>query len=245
MLNRFRNIVKEENQIIVDSLEKRINAIESRQEQLEHRVEELERKLGRVPGNTGATSNNGTQFVPEFVEIKGFCSWKERLDKGATRADANELMKLLMPLLPHDLQPRVRPFELRGLRNYSIKIPVSSVVIREVKGIWSENLKAQRVTGPGQCELYVTLQKSPAQRAKYAEMGKLYEFLQSICKEKVSLKAFWAPEFSIYAEPKDAPPILVASLASDNSIVWGSCCQDTLGMSPGEANDALAVFRRK
>ena len=243
MLNRFRNIVKEENQIIVDSLEKRINAIESRQEQLEHRVEELERKLGRVPGNTGATSNNGTQFVPEFVEIKGFCSWKERLDKGATRADASELMKLLMPLLPQELQPHVRPFELRGLRNYSIKIPVNSDVIREVKGIWSENLKAQRVTGPGKCELYVTLQKSPAHRAKYGVMGKLYEFVQHT-KPDLKFKAFWAPDFCIYAEPTDGLPILVASVSSESTVTWEKGCQDMLGVSPKEASELLAVHRR-
>ena len=98
MLSRFRSIVKEENQVLITCFEKRFCVIENRQEQLEHRIEELQRKLGRVPGGSGVPSNNSSDFRPEFVEIKGFCSWDERLSKGATRTDGEKLMELLMPL---------------------------------------------------------------------------------------------------------------------------------------------------
>ena len=82
----------------------------------------------------------------------------ERLSNGASRADATELMKLLMPLLPESLHQHIKSFELRGLRNYSIKIPVGPSVIREVKGIWMDAMKSKTVVGPNQCELYVTIE---------------------------------------------------------------------------------------
>ena len=44
----IRTIVKEENQSLVESCDKRFAAVEARQEQLEHRIEELERKLGQI-----------------------------------------------------------------------------------------------------------------------------------------------------------------------------------------------------
>ena len=129
---RMQTIIREENHILVDSFEKRFSAIESRQDQLESRIEEVERKLGRTPGGSG---QNSITFSPAFVEVKGFCTWDERLEKGATREDADNLVKLLMPSLPAQLQQRVKPFSLRGLRNYSIKIQIEPSFIREIKGI--------------------------------------------------------------------------------------------------------------
>ena len=96
--------------------------------------------------------------TPDYVEVKGFCSWNERLSKGV---DAVALMKLLTRLLPDELQRYVRPLTLRGLRNYRIQIPVTTRVMREVKGIWSDAMKTKRACGPDLCELFVTLQKSP------------------------------------------------------------------------------------
>ena len=239
-----KDVVQEENKVLSDTIIKRFEAVESRQEQLEHRIEELERKVGRHPGSDGMSSASPRKFAPEFVEVKGFCSWNDRLSKGASRSDADQLMQLLVPLLPGSLKEHVKPFELRGLRNYSIKIPVSSHVIREVKGIWSESMKAKRVCGPGNSKLYVTLQKSPDQRAKYAAMGKVFEFVKGL-KPDLTFKAFWAPDFVIYAEKSQGLPVLLVSVAPDSSIVWEERCQEILDISPSEAGDQLAVFRRK
>ena len=107
------------------------------QEQPEHRIEQLELNISRSPRGADAID-----FQPQYVEVKGFCSWNDRLSKGATRGDAEELMQELLPLLPLQLQQHDRPLQLRGLRNYSVQIPVASDVMREVKGISSENLRA-------------------------------------------------------------------------------------------------------
>ena len=88
------------------------------------------------------------------------------------------------------------------MRNYSIQVPIDCTVIREVKGIWTDAFKQKIVCGPGDSELYATLQKSPEQKARYSAMGKLYEFAKSVhIKEAGTLKAFWAPDFCIYGVP--------------------------------------------
>ena len=242
LLNRFRQIIRDENKVIVDSFEKCFVAMETRQAQLESRVEELERKLGRNPG---AFAQQAENFAPEIVEVKGFCSWDERLAKGATRSHAEQLMALLIPLLPDQLKPRVKPFQLRGLRNYSIKIRIESSIIREVKGIWSDQLKSGTVHGPGNKELYVTLQKSPTQRTRYAAMGKLYEFARTThIKESGNLRVLWAPDFSIYLEPNQGAAMLIAHLDVGNTAVWTDQCLQALGFSADEASQKLAEFQR-
>ena len=239
-ISRMRNIIREENQTLVDSFEKRFVVIESRQDQLQSRIEELERKLGRSPGSGGGPS---AAFQPQFLEIKGFCEWGKRLEKGATREDAAELMNLLMPTLPTSLHGYIKPFQLRGIRNYSIQAPIDSTVIREVKGIWTDAFKQGIVHGPDDAELYATLQKSPEQKVRYSAMGKLYEFAKSAhVKAEGGLKAFWAPGFCVYRVPAQGQAVLVANLNPDNSVAWSAECQTFLGCSAEEASSKFSGF---
>ena len=64
--------------------------------------------------------------------------------------------------------------------------------IHEIKGIWSEKLKAKTVAGPDNCELFVTVQKSPEQRARYAVMRRLYEYVRGkfVDREDKKVRAF-------------------------------------------------------
>eukprot|EP00930_Biecheleria_cincta_P039727 TRINITY_DN27283_c0_g3_i1.p2 TRINITY_DN27283_c0_g3~~TRINITY_DN27283_c0_g3_i1.p2 ORF type:complete len:267 (-),score=55.90 TRINITY_DN27283_c0_g3_i1:3056-3856(-) len=242
MLRRFCDIVRSENKVIVDSFEKRFLAIENRQAQLESHIEELERKAGRIPGGL---AQQAADFHPKFVEVKGFCSWSERLELCATRADAEQLMALLVLLLPEQLRSSVKPVQLRGLRNFSIQIPVEPSVIREVKGIWSDHLKTGSIHGPNKAELYITLQKSPAQRTKYGAMGKLFEFIRNThIKETGQFRAFGAPDFSIYSKKNQGAPVLVAHLDAANNVVWSDTCQTVMGLSAEDAAQKLAEYQR-
>ena len=242
ILTKIIKIVSDENNKQLETFEKRFQAIETRQDQLEHRIEQLERQHGHAPGGNGGSS---ASFVPEFLEIKGFCAWDRRLEHCATRDDATELMKILLPLLPNDLQPAVKPFRLRGMRNYSIQVPVGHSVMREVKGIWADAFKSKNVHGPGNSELYATVQKSPEQRVRYSAMGKLYEFVkQGSIKEQGGIKAFWAPDFCIYGEPAQGPPALIVRLDAENNSIWSEACQLFMGFSSDDAPAKLAAFQR-
>ena len=154
-------------------------------------------------------------------------------------------MKILLSLLPKGLHPAVKPFRLRGMRNYSIQVPVDHSVMREVKGIWSDAFKSKTVHGPGSSEPYATVQKSPEQRLRYSAMGKLYEFLkQGSIKEQGSIKKNWAPDFCIYEEPTQGPPALIVQLDAENNAIWSEACQVFMGFSSDDAPAKLAAFQR-
>ena len=152
----------------------------------------------------------------------------------------------MLPLLPEVLRKHVKPFTLRGMRNYSIKVPVDTCVITEVRGIWSDSLKSGLVTGPNSCELYVTLQKSPEQRVKYSVMGRLLEFVKS--KQDFGdydFKPFWAPDFSIYAVRDGERPTLVAYVDDSGQVSWEAGCEAVLGEARDAIEGQFAVYRRK
>ena len=119
-------------------------------------------------------------------------------------------------------------------------------VVKEIKGIWSQAFKAGKIHGPNEAELYVTMQKSPQQRVKYAAMGKLFEFTKAKkVNENEEIKPFWAPDFCIYSVPQDGRPILVASVDASCDIAWADGCQHALGVAPREAADMFSVYRRQ
>ena len=90
------------------------------------------------PYHRSQQTRNNTQ--PDGIE-RFFCTWTNRLKGGATRDNATQLMALLMPLLPDEIKSHIKPFELRGLGDHSVKIPMSPSEIR----IWSDNMKAKRL----------------------------------------------------------------------------------------------------
>ena len=150
-----------------------------------------------------------------------------------------------MPTLPTALHASVKPFQLRGLRNYSIQVPIDPACIREVKGIWSQAFKQGVVHGPTDSELYVTMQKSPEQKVRYSAMGRLFEFIKKEHdKDKCAVKAFWAPDFCIYAEPPRGQAVLIASLNPVHSVSWTGECQTFLGCSVEEAVTKLSGFQQ-
>ena len=77
-------------------------------------------------------------------------------------------------------------------------------------------------------------------------MGRLYEYLQSVGSEAgLVFKAFWAPDFCVYANRPNEIPALVASLGSDGTVTFENRCQDLLSVSSADAGEAFSVFRRK
>jgi len=182
-------------------------------------------------------------FTPTYLEIKGFCEWEERKKKGATRKDADDLMALLTPALPEELQDKIGKPQLRGLRNYSIKIGVDPEFIWEIKGIWKEQIEEGVVVGPQGREIFVTVEKSPEQKKKNGIMGKLVDFAKD--KSIESIKAFWAPDYAVYAEfDGGLPPQLIASLSSEGVIMWEDDCGTVLNLGDEGVAEAFRRFRR-
>ena len=75
-------------------LDPRVLKIENEVEELKKRVADMEAfmRSGGAPSSAGQAARS-QRFAPTYVEIKGFCSWDERREKGLTRAQALQFHK--------------------------------------------------------------------------------------------------------------------------------------------------------
>ena len=76
----------------VDSIEKSVKSQDERITSLEARMTQQEQGSQPPTAQASADSSRGSRFMPSFVEIKGFCEWKDRREKGITRSQAEDLV---------------------------------------------------------------------------------------------------------------------------------------------------------
>ena len=146
---------------------------------------------------------------------------------------------------PADLHTYVGKLELRGIRNYLMRVKIDSEVIYEVHGIWKECLK--RDNGEDDAgKPYATLQKAPEVQQKYGLLGKLRQFLE----EKVkgtgrTVQVFWAPDFAVYILKEGQQAQYIASVPEPDTISCGEDVADVVGMPTQEAEKQVSAIRRR
>ena len=69
----------------------KVETFESRIDGLDARVEALEKVYG---SNLGAGSRDGS-FCPTYVELKGFCEYKDRREKGVSDKQAERFVEVI------------------------------------------------------------------------------------------------------------------------------------------------------
>ena len=78
-----------------------------------------------------ASSAPPSEFVANFLEIKGFVDkFEEALEKGITKDKASELVEKLKECLPEQLKDCVGDMELKGERNFAVKVMINDKVNR-------------------------------------------------------------------------------------------------------------------
>jgi hypothetical protein len=154
-------------------------------------------------------------------------------------------LKTLKDLVPEEVRDAVGNLKLRGGRNYSIAVEVKPTFLDEVLGIWKEHMEAKEITFNGN-QLRAHAERSPAQRNRYAKLGKVKEFAENNYKGSYNTRVFWAPEYSVYLEPKDNQNALfLAEVGSKGEIQWDETTLNKIGSSIGEASAQFAQYRRK
>ncbi|CAK0843534.1 unnamed protein product [Prorocentrum cordatum] len=142
-----------------------------------------------------------SSFSPGHVRIKGWCQYSERLDEGVTRAEADEFRNKLLQKIPKEIQHHVGPIQLRGGRNYSIRIKIHQDVLQEVHSLWKDSLAAGEGDLPGKQRPYVTMERAPEVQVKYALHGKMKQFIHGKLEgDRRSIRCYWSPDFAIYDE---------------------------------------------
>ena len=141
-------------------------------------------------GRSGKTD----EFKPTYLEIKRFCQFANSETDGIQRADAMILVNKLKAGLDPTLQQHVRDLQLRGNRNYKVRVPVTPEYIPETRVVWNVMLKTEPHIGK---ELKVTAQLHPDFSKRCAVFGKLSDWATESLDNSLSPKAFWAPDFTL------------------------------------------------
>ena len=132
-------------------------------EPINKRLDALEK---RASANR-ASSAPPSEFVPNF-EIKGFVDkFEEAWEKGMTKDKASELVEKLKECSPEELKDCVGDIELKGERNFAVKVMINDKVNR-VHSRWKKFLRENPV---GRRDLFVTAQRSPEKKQQYDSLG--------------------------------------------------------------------------
>ena len=109
----------------------RLGKVETKQDEFEKRLVSLEQG-GQTPNAT---------FKPSFVDIKGFCDYKDRKTKGVDRPEASKLVLMLKDSLPDDLKQYVGDINLTGIKSFSIRVHLTPSHAREIVICWKDKLE--------------------------------------------------------------------------------------------------------
>ena len=141
--------------------EEEIGEVRQRQDTMETRLKNLE-DGGKSQGNS-----NGNKFMPTYLDIKGFCDFKETKTKGVTRGQATEILQHLVQALPEELKPHIKDFNLRAARSYGMRVPVIPKFIYEVGTTWKALLaQGENKFGPEKKELLIVIRHLALQHTK-------------------------------------------------------------------------------
>lgn len=216
----------------------RMRVLESRQENFEKRLREYDRRSSspsvggvRRSSDTPFGRSSASEWLPSFLEVKGFCGWDVRREEGATRASAQTLDDLLRARLPPEILEHLKPFRLRGVRNYAVIYPVTPEYAHELCGTIREALNDPDLFYHGRT-LYAVLERTPEDQAKCRTLGKCAQYLKNLAAfDPEQIPTAWKLDFVIYVE--DEGPQLLAALKPTGGIEWSRHCQESTCMDEG------------
>ena len=235
----------------------RIGKIESNVQVLRDDVNNLSQRVDNI--ERGKNSAAGSEsFRPSYVEIKGFCKFKDRETEGVPRAQGITLVQRLKDSLPEDSRSHLGDPIMRATnRNSSIKIPIADHnCIDMLKQVWKEEFTKDEnkwmLAGDAnqQRTLYVTAEPDPPTKKRNHSMGRVTSWAESKLVDglemEFTVRAFWSPDSAIFLEPElGGEPIQLAEIREDATVSWHMPGLHKLNVQTTQAaNHAVVFFSR-
>ena len=223
-------------------LDPRIDKLEIKVQELKRRMDAVEaRSNGEPPGN-----QSSKEFKPSFIEVKGFCTWDERREKGLSRAEVKRHFDEMKACLPEDLTEHFKESVPGGLFSYKIKVKVDSGHAYDIKATLND------IFQQGKCKIkgvkpYTVTERTPETQRKFATFGKAVEAVKLANREKtMEQEVVIEPRYmAIYVKPNNQQrPKIIAEVRRDGVLEWNDAnCQELLGKSAKEI-EATSGSRR-
>jgi len=194
--------------VIRDEIGERVTALENTTRNHEDRLTKVEQQLlsrgtpaasawptsgiGEQPTRSGTSSSfipsgissgiNG--FTPSFLELRGWCSWEEREEKGVRRVeDVEPFMRGLLEHLPQGYHKYIGAPRLFGAKNVKLQLPIEPGMAWELRGVIRDailhgDLKLRGIVPR------VTVEDSPGVKLQKVTMGKLMDACKALITQK-------------------------------------------------------------
>ena len=209
----------------------------------EERIKKIEGKLAGVATLGGVGSGGGglpgAEFTPNFVEVKGFCTFEEKATKGVTRAEINDFIgKFKNQLLPEQKDWIGQP-QIRALKSYKFKVKVNPDMIWEIKDNWANYVNENGILLAGSAPRLI-VERSPEAQKIFNKMGATFSKLQKkLLGSGAVVRAEWRQkEFFVKKGVAEEGHLL--TINQDLSITWTKEGVEATGISEGVLAAAVA-----
>ena len=222
----------------------KIEGLENRMEKSDARLDKIEEQLaGKAQGSSSG------MFKPTHIEIKGFCEWNKRKEKGICRAEAEELLKKLTQKLPGSVQGKVGVLEMFGVRCHKFRVNVTVPHAVEVGMAFKQYLQEDDSLQFDGRTLYATIQREPEEEKRVRTSAMILSFMESKVKEKDSgatVKCTWKPDFKIKIMNSQGTGCVIGAVADSGVMEWDEAVvQANLGCASGDIDAAMKAARSK
>eukprot|EP00929_Paragymnodinium_shiwhaense_P060301 TRINITY_DN30132_c0_g1_i1.p1 TRINITY_DN30132_c0_g1~~TRINITY_DN30132_c0_g1_i1.p1 ORF type:complete len:280 (+),score=41.64 TRINITY_DN30132_c0_g1_i1:316-1155(+) len=219
----------------VASLEQRMSTIEK---------ERSEDKVSLC--STSLSTATRDSWTPSKIELRGFCKYEERNERGLTYIEVCSYVNNLRAALPNELQAHVQEPVTHAGKTTSILFAVVPQYIPMIVGLWKTHIATELAGDEKIAGMFVRAELHPTRKAANRLMGRLLRFVEYCVKNKGNkTEGFFAPDFAVYtgsAEP-NARAVQVVTFEEENqkNIHWSPTAPQILGMSSIE--DVMYAFR--
>lgn len=226
-----------------------LKVLEPRVDQLETDVRELKKRENAMEAKSTGQQSQGQSsggFTPTFIEIKGFCTFDERREKGLSRTEVKRHFDELKAILPEDLKEHFKEVVPTGLFSYKVKVKVTPGHAFDMKASLNDIFQQGQHLING-AKPYVVTERTPEAQQKFATFGKEVEAVKAANNGKSGgQEVIIEPRYlAIFLKVKNEErPKFIAEVRRNGILDWNNeNCQSLLGKSAKEV-EAMVGQRR-
>eukprot|EP00929_Paragymnodinium_shiwhaense_P004285 TRINITY_DN10511_c0_g2_i2.p2 TRINITY_DN10511_c0_g2~~TRINITY_DN10511_c0_g2_i2.p2 ORF type:complete len:281 (-),score=68.94 TRINITY_DN10511_c0_g2_i2:577-1419(-) len=238
------------------SLENNLAPLNARIGGVEKGQADLQKQMGNVLGRLSSLENRSSQetastadseWKPERIELKGWCTWAARETSGKTRAEILLLHNELTECLDQDLKSQVGKPMVYNKMNSSYHVRITGDGLHSVVAAWRDKIAAGVTTEAFElCDFFVRAELSPIRKKTNQTMARLVAFIEHHGGSKWKFTSKWHPEYFIAGKLADGSmqnEIMCAevNITEGCRVIFHEGVKKIIGI--GSIEDILVAFR--
>jgi len=217
------------------------------------KIEKLTKRLDRLEGRPGdtsstfagsATHSSSDSFVPQAIEVRGFCKFADRMVNGVSREMAAEVVASIKNALPSQERHKISGLITGPEKQYFQKVGIKGNAAHDVAAQLQE-WSLGHATWPGFLagrRLTVRPEEPPDVKRRKAKFAMVMETIKPMMDAESRLEGTWAPEF-LAVKCKAGAKKLIAQVMADGTVRWDPSVQSEPGCDAAQL-DSKVLYRQ-